>query len=336
MCILAVVVVRSRGVTFDWKLFVRTLYQLDWGSLAVSMLLMLLTYVFRAFRWQVMLRPTGRDPGIRKLTSDTVIGFTAATFLGRVGEIVRPYLISVSAGVSFSSQMASWLLERVLDLMSILLLFAMALLLASPRREAAGSELGWVLNVGGYLAAFIGILCLILLVVFRNFSDFAQQRILGALRALPVKYYEHSRKLITALARGLESTRDPRLLGLLAWYTLLLWGAVVGSYYFLFHAFPFLVHLSVTDAVCILGFMGFGSLVQLPGVGGGMQVVCILCLTKLYGVPFEAASGVAIFISFLMLLVVAPIGMLCALHEGWNWPKIKRLAVEQAPKEEFL
>ena len=35
--------------------------------------------------------------------------------LGRAGELVRPYLISLKEQVPFSSQMAAWLLERILD-----------------------------------------------------------------------------------------------------------------------------------------------------------------------------------------------------------------------------
>jgi hypothetical protein len=138
------------------------------------------------------------------------------------------------------------------------------------------------------------------------------------------------------LARGLDSTREPRLVALLVFYTALLWGAIVGSYYFLFHSFRVIASLNITDVIVILGFMGFGSIVQLPGVGGGLQVVCILCLTRIYGVPLEIATGIAIFIWLLTFVVVVPFGMLCAAHEGWNWRKIRQLAVEQVPKEEPL
>jgi hypothetical protein len=334
--IFGVIFFRMRGGSFDWGRFASTLYQVDWMWLTASMLLMLLTYLLRALRWEVMLRPSGRHPGIRRLTYDTAIGFTASALLGRVGEVVRPYLISVSAGVSFSSQLAAWLLERILDLLSILLIFGFALLRASARRSQIGAELERVLTAGGYLAGIFGFVFIILLVVFRNFSDFAQERILSALRVLPDKYYVHSVKLLTSLARGLDSTREPRLLALLVLYTILLWGAIVGSYYFLFHSFRAIASLTITDVIVILGFMGFGSIVQLPGVGGGLQVVFILCLTRIYGVPLEIATGIAIFIWLLTFVVVVPFGMLCAAHEGWNWRKIRQLAVEQVPKEEPL
>jgi len=331
--LIIVLLFRIWGASFDWRRFVRTLYQVDWAWLSASMFLMLLTYFLRALRWGVMLRPSGRIPGLRKLTYDTVIGFAAATVLGRVGEVVRPYLISISAGVSFSSQMAVWLVERILDLLSILLIFGFALLRASPHRVAVGPELERALSAGGYLAALFGFVCLILLFVFRNFSDFANRRLLDALRVLPEKYYDAGAKLLESLALGLESTRQPRLLLLLVWYTLLLWASVVVSYYFLFHSFRVLGHLGITDVVVILGFIGFGSILQLPGIGGGLQVVCILCLTKMYGVPFEVASGIAIFIWVLTFAVAVPFGTLCAIHEGLNWRKIKQLTARPKPEE---
>jgi glycosyltransferase 2 family protein len=333
--ILLIILVRSRGARFDWDRFVRTISQLDWAWLAASMLLMLLTYLFRAVRWDVLLRPSGRSPGIGRLTSDTAIGFTAGVLLGRVGEIVRPYLISTSAGVSMSSQLAALLLERLLDLLSILAIFGFALLRVSPGR-AVGPELGWVLSAGGYLAALLGLVCLILLIAFRNFSELAEKRILGAIEGLSLKYYERSKKLITSLAAGLESTRDPQLLLLLGWYTLVVWGTIVASYYCLFHSFRVLQHLSLTDVVVLLGMMAFGSIVQLPGVGGGVQVVCILCLTKLYGVPFETASAVAVAIWFLTVVVIVPFGLVCAVHQGWNWRKIRQLTAQPAPEEGVL
>jgi len=334
--VVVVIFFRMRDGSFDWGRFAATLYQVDWSWLTASILLILLTYFIRALRWEVMLRPSGAHPGIRALTYDTAIGFTASALLGRVGEVVRPYLISVSAGVSFSSQLAAWLLERILDLLSILLLFGFALLRASARRSQIGPELERLLSVGGYLAGIFGFVFIILLVAFRNFSDFAERRVLSALRVLPDKYYEQSVKLLTSLARGLDATRDPRLLGLLVFYTVLLWGAIVGSYYMLFHSFRAITGLSMTDVIVILGFMGFGSIVQLPGVGGGLQIVCILCLTKIYGVPLEIATGIAIFIWLLTFVVVVPFGMLCAAHEGWNWRKIRQLAIQPAPEEEPL
>ena len=71
-------------------------------------------------------------------------------------KLVRPYFISLSAGVPFSSQMAAWLLERMLDLLVVLLLFGFGLTRIPSHGLALGPGLRWILGAGGYLVAFIG------------------------------------------------------------------------------------------------------------------------------------------------------------------------------------
>ena len=50
-----------------------------------------------------------------RVFSATAIGFTAVVLFGRAGEPVRPYLIAKKEGVTFSSQVAAWVVERILD-----------------------------------------------------------------------------------------------------------------------------------------------------------------------------------------------------------------------------
>ena len=149
LAVAAIALFRMRGASFQWDLFLSTLRHVAWTWLLISILLMLLTYVGRALRWRVMLGSAGRTPSIWKLTSDTAIGFMAAVLLGRVGEVVRPYLISVSAGVPFSSQLAAWFLERLLDLLAVLLIFGFALTRIPSHGLPLGPGLRWALGAGG-------------------------------------------------------------------------------------------------------------------------------------------------------------------------------------------
>ena len=58
------------------------------------------TYVFRAWRWQALLLPIGRARFSTALRT-TVIGFTATFLLpGRIGEVLRPYLLARREGFS--------------------------------------------------------------------------------------------------------------------------------------------------------------------------------------------------------------------------------------------
>ena len=319
---------RVRSGSFQWDLFRATLYRIQWFWLAFSIVLTLLSYLGRAWRWEVMLRPLGATASIRQLTYDTSVGFTAVALLGRAGEIVRPYLISVSAGVSFSSQVAAWILERILDLLAVLLLFGFALARIPAQGMSLGPGLRWVFTVGGYLVAAIGVALLLFFVLFRNFSAVAERRILAALTFLPRNYYNNVESMLRAFSQGMESTRDARCLTLLIFYTVVEWALIIGCYYTLFLSFPLTAHLTIIDVVIIIGFIAFGSLVQIPGIGGGVQIISVVVLTEIYHLPLEAASAVAVFIWIITFVVIVPLGLFFAFRQGLNWNKLKHLQKE--------
>ena len=321
----ALIFYRLRGTTFQWGLFLETFQRIDWRWLAASILLMLLTYVGRALRWDVMLRPLGRTPGFWRLTSDTAIGFTAVVLLGRAGELVRPYLISLSAGVPFSSQVAAWLLERMLDLLAVLLIFGFALTRIPNQGLALGPGLKWTLEAGGYLVTAIGAVCLILLLLFRNYPQAVERRILSALTFLPQGQFQRAEAMLGAFSQGMQSTRKIGLAGLLAAYTVVEWAVIVACYYALFMAFPTTAGFKTIDVVIFLGFVSFGSIVQIPGIGGGIQVASIVVLTEIYQLSLETATGVALFIWIVTFVVVVPVGLICAFHAGLNWGKLRHL-----------
>ena len=79
-------------------------------------------------RWQALLAPIG-GASFRNAFRITVIGFTATNLLpGRLGEIVRPYLIARVEPVAAPAAFATVVIERVLDLGCVMLLFGVFLL----------------------------------------------------------------------------------------------------------------------------------------------------------------------------------------------------------------
>jgi glycosyltransferase 2 family protein len=320
---------RTWGASFRWDLFLGTLDHVDWHWLAASIVLILLSNVGRALRWQVMLRPFGRPIGVWRLTSDTAIGLTAGILLGRVGEVVRPYLISVQTGLPFSSQVAAWLLERMLDLLAVLLLCGYALIRIPEYSWRLGPKVQDALVAGGYSLAVAGVLCLILLLAFRDPARRAQNRVLSALTFLPEERQRRVADMLEAFSLGVGCTREARSLSLLLGYTLLEWLVIVGSSFALFRGFQATRGFGPVDVLVMLAFMTLGSLVQVPGLGGGVQVASIVALTRIYGVPLEAATGIAILLWMVGSLAIVPFGLACAFHEGLNWSKLKLLSAKQ-------
>ena len=137
------------------------------------------------------------------------------------------------------------------------------------------------------------------------------QEILKSMRASPV--------IISQLVAGLDDEQIRQRPAAAEW------AVIVGAFYYLLHAVPATAGLSLTDAVIVLGFVSLGSIVQIPGVGGGIQIVTVLVLTQFYGIALEAASGIALLWWIVGFVTIVPIGLILAFHEGIKWRSLRHI-----------
>src|SRR5262245_34653557 len=88
-------------------------------AIGVSLVLM----VFRAWRWQLELLPLERIP-LGRLWVVTAVAYMAINLLpARLGEVVRPWLLSRRSSVSFSNVVGNLVVEKTMD--SVVILFYM-------------------------------------------------------------------------------------------------------------------------------------------------------------------------------------------------------------------
>jgi uncharacterized protein (TIRG00374 family) len=313
---------RWRTSGFAWDEFAAALRHVSWGWLICSQLLIFVTYFGRALRWEVMLRPLRKDASLWGIFTSTVIGFTSVVLFGRAGEAVRPYLIAKKENVTFSSQIAAWIVERMLDLLMILLIFGIALTQVSHSAIQPGPKIRVILEAGGYTAGFTGIASLALLMALRQMRAAG---LLSFLSFLPERMLAKIRKVLGSFEAGMQSMRGARSMVLLVVYTVIEWVVIAAGFACLFRAFPVTRNLGVTDVVILLGFVAFGSALQIPGVGGGMQIATVLVLTELFGVNFAAASGIALVLWIISFVAIVPVGLVLAFHEGIKWRSLRHL-----------
>ena len=313
---------------FDWARFRANLADADPVWVSASCLLITLSYLGRAIRWQLMLRPISPNPNFAGLVSATVIGFTSTVFFGRAGEFVRPYLIARKEGVSVSSQLAVWVAERIFDLLMVLLLFGFALSQLDKGAANITPRVATILEVGGWALGFLALVCLIAITSFRYFHDGLRDRLLDALGFLPEPALQRATRFLDSFGEGMLATRDPRSLTLLFVYSVLEWIVLILVGYCVMHALPGTRQLTLHDTMIVLGFVAFGGSVQLPGIGGGSQVATIFTLTEIYKVSAEAASGAAVLLWLVNLVIVVPFGLVLALREGLQWKDIRNAAEE--------
>lgn len=276
----------------------------------------------------MLLRPLRAHPSIWNLFKATIIGFSAIVILGRPGEFVRPCLIARKEGVPIASQLAAWVLERVYDLLIALIIFGFGLMQVRDSAVSAGPALSWVLEVGGtvVLAACAG--CLVFLLAMGCFMAPIRRFLVSSLSFLRRHHLSRVEQMTEAFMQGAESAKSAGAVSQLIAYTIIEWILIAGCYLCIMRAFQGIRPFSLLDVVILMGFVAFGSLIQLPGVGGGVQVVTILVLRELFGVSLEEATGVALTIWIITFVVILPLGIPLALHEGLNWDKLKSLGEE--------
>jgi glycosyltransferase 2 family protein len=316
----------ARG--FDWSLAAGSVARLHWNWLALALVPMFGTYYGRALRWIVFLKPLKEKPSLRNVLSATVIGFTAITLFGRPGEFVRPYLIAVKERVPVTSQVAAWVLERIFDLLMALLVFAFALSRVQASGVQVGAKLAWVLAFGGKIVTLLCVVLLIVILSFRHLAEPAQRWLTKVLRFLPERYFTKVEHGLAAFVQGVEATRSDGALLLVFVYSCIEWLLITACYWCLAQAYAGMLTFSLVDVLIYVGFVSFGSVVQVPGIGGGMQVVAVVVLTELFGVRLELATSFAIVTWLSTFVIIVPIGLIVALKEGLDWHKLRRVGRE--------
>lgn len=325
--VLAFVAWKLRTSHFDWFGFAKSWRTADLRLLGCAILVIYSNNVVRALRWAIFLRPAFRQTGMKPtpwwgLIGSQFLGFTGLAILGRIGELIRPLLVARRTGLTFSSQVAVVTVERVFDLGAFALIFALNLLL-SPNVKALPYHERFH-TVGYAIAALTLLISLFVLSV----------RLAGTVLARLARYLvghisqragEVAAAKLLAFRDGLNVIDDLPDFFLAAALSLVLWGMIAFSYVLVMKAFPTPVHdLTLVHTVVLMGFSVVGSLVQLPGVGGGSQVGTISALTLLLGIPKELAVSAGLMLWLVTTMSVIPAGLLYAKIEGISLAQIAR------------
>ena len=76
-----------------------------------------------------------------------------------------------------------------------------------------------------------------------------------------------------------------------------------------------------------------GSVLQLPGVGGGAQVASFIALTTIFGVEQEPAAAIAIVLWLITFAASTLAGVPLLIHEGLSMGELRNLARSERTAE---
>jgi len=321
---------------FEWGDFWRSLAGLRLPYLLLAAALIFSSYVLRSFRWREFLRPM-KTASLGNLLGATLVGFSAVALLGRPGEVVRPWLVARKEGLTVSSQLAAWTLERVFDSLTVAGFLGLALYFPSVDsgfNEGREPLLQHFRQAG--LVLFTGAVALgIAVSQFRRRQQFIVSVLAWLTRPLPERHRGHLARIAESFASGLAGIGNLRSLLACAGLSWLVWLSVVAAYWSAMQALGEPVaRLDVSALVLVMAATVVGSVAHLPGVGGGQQVAIALTLTQLFGVPLAIATSAALLLWFLCFMMVLIPGLPLTAHEGLTWQRL-RSVTESVVKEEL-
>jgi len=304
---------------FRWSTFWDGFLAVDKTWVLAGVLAVYATYLVRALRWKALMKQLKAAPSLWNLFSATVIGFAAIGVLGRAGEMVRPYLVARKEALPLSGQLAVWLVERCFDVLTLLVTAALAL----GRFDAAGLRnspaLADALHTSGRLIAFATLALVILMIALRNFAEPIVNRIASRLPRRLSGLEHHLR----AFEEGTRGLHNLRALTVCILYSAAEWILIALCYAAVFNSFSGGLRLTPSQTLIFMGCVMAGSVVNIPGVGGGIQVASVLVLTELFGLRPEPAASISLLIWALTFLAVVPPALLLMLFEGLTWSSLR-------------
>ena len=272
------------------------------------------TFVVRAERWQYLLSPLG-PTRFATVFRATVIGFAASAVLpARAGEVIRPYLLARREGLSATAAFATIIVERILDLVAVLLLMAAFLIWFDPGLEARDSAVFQAIRFGGLVMAPVAVGTLAVMFFMAGHPDRLHAWLLRAEAVLPKKAAAMLARFAQTFAEGFAVVRSPtRLVAALAW-SLVLWIAIASGIWAVSIAFG--IAMSFTGAWLMLAPLVVGVAVPTPGGVGGFHEAYRIGATSFFGADNDIAVGAAIVLHALSVGPVIIAGLLFIVQDG--------------------
>lgn len=335
-------------VRFDFHVFATQVALADWRMIVFAGLCIYAGFVFRAFRWSQLVRHTQQVPPL-SLLGTQVIGFTAVALIGRVADPVRPYLVSKKTGLPLSTQVAVYIVERLLDAGSVALIFSIAMIwvpgdaiLNATAHTGALASLAlhhramalFVARYGGLVLTLMGTLFLFAVRLAGGPVATFSERCFGSVSK---NLGRSIARKIRAFHSGLDTMRSWRDFAVVAGLSLSMWMLICFAYFETCRAFsasPELAGITAPKCVLLMVASGTASIIQLPVIGWFSQIGLVMgALMAILGVKAEAATACAATLLLVTFLGIVPVGLIWAQFEHVS---LRKVTAESEQAEEKL
>ncbi|MGI6455891.1 MAG: lysylphosphatidylglycerol synthase transmembrane domain-containing protein [bacterium] len=328
----------------NWKELLTALQQANYGYVIIAILLQYVAMWLRALRWQSFLGTPWVS--VSKLFLIANIGFMGnGVFPARLGELIRPFLVWQKTQHTFPTALATIVVERVFDLLVILLILAFSLSMLPVQSTPASASLAelttetgveiaipadsrdWIQDLG-YLGAlvFLALLSAMLFMTYApNWSYNLAARIF---RPLPEKVSVKLLEAIRAFEQGASTFRRPASFLFSFLITVILWVVIAYSELIILWAFG-VNHVGIIGGLFLMTGLCFAVMFpQLPGYIGVYQFAVVAILSNTFAVDESVAGAIAIVMWLTQVPPIILMGFICLMILGVSFSEITHVQEE--------
>jgi uncharacterized protein (TIRG00374 family) len=304
---------------------------LAYPYLVVGVVLFLSSFALRVYRWHYLCRSVKVIPP-RRLYSPMMIGFMGNLLPLRAGEFIRAYLLGKREGIGFSASFATIVVERIFDMISVLVLFAGVLVFNPLAFVPQGGPSDPRVAVAVRSFGFMSLVVCLGLIAFCYFLLHQQERTVRMVhwftRILPRKMQQKLDEVLRSFTEGLGVLRNLNAIFVVLLFSAVLWGVIIVANYPLYYAFRIESIVPASSLVTLLVLICAAVMIPTPGFIGPFQLAVTFVLADLYGVDRPVAASFSLVIWLLQMSVICTAGIFFLLRDNISFFELSRTARE--------
>ncbi|HEX9988074.1 MAG TPA: lysylphosphatidylglycerol synthase transmembrane domain-containing protein [Chloroflexia bacterium] len=262
-----------------------------------------LTFMTKVWRWRVMFHPDEKRVPVGLLTSSLMISYIPLPF--RAGEVARGMIASTRSGIPAPRVFSTIVVEKVLDVLTLLLFLGISLPFVGLPGNLQGS------------AIVLGVLVLVMavfLVALVLRPELARRLVRLVAGRLPARLGPRIETAAEQVLQGLAPLSNPSIAARLGLWSLATWSINSVTVYLMLLAFN--IEVTPMAAMVLVVVTNLSMAVpSAPGYLGPFEAAVVAVLTIL-GQPTNVAQTFAIVYHFIGLVPVATLGVIAAIQQG--------------------
>lgn len=285
----------------------------QFGWIGLVLLAFVVSNISRTFKWLMLLAPMGYRPRFINGFLAILVGYFANLGLPRMGEVVRAGILSSYEGIPPEKVMGTIVVDRVVDVLCLLLAFLLALVFESEK-ILGFIQSSMATGEGGGGSKWLVLLSLMVggIALF-----FLLRKKIGQTR-----FFQKLQGMVKGFGEGLLAVRSLERPWLFAFHSLNIWFMFFVMTWLGFQSFGPVAHLDLRAALTVFVFGTLGMVIPSPGGMGTFHALVITSLTIFYGIRGDDAFSIAniiffsVQIGFNSLLGIAALLLLPVLNRG--------------------